>query len=116
MEGPTPSSAIFYGSLSIHFGVFLLLRTMPFWEQQPVARFMIGGVGVITAILGYLIAKAQPSIKTQIAYASVSQIGIMFVEVALGLQTLALIHFVGNAFLRTYQLLVSPSVVSYMIR
>jgi NADH-quinone oxidoreductase subunit L len=34
----------------------------------------------------------------------------------LGLQTLALIHFAGNAFLRTYQLLVSPSVVAYMIR
>jgi NADH:ubiquinone oxidoreductase subunit 5 (subunit L)/multisubunit Na+/H+ antiporter MnhA subunit len=26
MEGPTPSSAIFYGSLSVHIGVFLLLR------------------------------------------------------------------------------------------
>jgi NADH-quinone oxidoreductase subunit L len=27
-----------------------------------------------------------------------------------------LFHFAGNAFLRTYQLLVSPSVVSYLIR
>jgi NADH:ubiquinone oxidoreductase subunit 5 (subunit L)/multisubunit Na+/H+ antiporter MnhA subunit len=116
MEGPTPSSAIFYGSLSIHFGVFLLLRTIHFWEQQFIARILIGAVGLTTAILGYLIAKAQPTIKTQIAYASVSQIGLMFVEIALGLQTLALVHFVGNAFLRTYQLLVSPSVVSYMIR
>jgi NADH-quinone oxidoreductase subunit L len=26
------------------------------------------------------------------------------------------VHFAGNAFLRTYQLLVSPSVVSYLIR
>lgn len=31
-------------------------------------------------------------------------------------ENLALIHFAGNAFLRTYQLLVSPSVVSYLIR
>lgn len=29
MEGPTSSSAIFYGSLSVHLGVFLLLRTYP---------------------------------------------------------------------------------------
>ena len=34
MEGPTPSSAIFYGSLSVHLGVFLMLRTFPFWEHQ----------------------------------------------------------------------------------
>jgi NADH:ubiquinone oxidoreductase subunit 5 (subunit L)/multisubunit Na+/H+ antiporter MnhA subunit len=116
MEGPTPSSAIFYGSLSIHFGVFLLIRTMPFWEQQVIARFLIGGIGILTALVGYSTAKVQPTIKTQIAYASVAQIGLMFVEIALGLENLALIHFVGNAFLRTYQLLVSPSVVAYLIR
>ncbi len=116
MEGPTPSSAIFYGSLSIHFGVFLLLRTMPFWEQQIAARVLIGLVGAITAIVGYFVARVQPTIKTQIAYASVAQIGLMFIEIALGLEWLALLHFAGNAFLRTYQLLVSPSVVAYLIR
>ncbi|MFC4873038.1 proton-conducting transporter membrane subunit [Negadavirga shengliensis] len=116
MEGPTPSSAIFYGALSVHFGVFLLLRTYPFWEHQMVARILIGLMGLLTAMVAYPIARVQSTIKTQIAYASIAQIGIMFMEVALGLQTLALIHFAGNAFLRTYQLLVSPSVVAYMIR
>ena len=33
MEGPTTSSAIFYGSLSVHIRVFLLLRTYPFWQD-----------------------------------------------------------------------------------
>jgi len=37
-------------------------------------------------------------------------------EVAAGLEVLALVHFAGNAFLRTYQLLVSPSAVTYLIR
>ncbi|PSL03501.1 proton-conducting transporter membrane subunit [Cecembia rubra] len=116
MEGPTPSSAIFYGSLSVHFGVFLLLRTYPFWEHQLAARILIGLTGMLTVLIAYPIARVQSTIKTQIAYASIAQIGIMFIEVALGLETLALIHFAGNAFLRTYQLLVSPSVVAYMIR
>ncbi len=35
---------------------------------------------------------------------------------AAGFEKLALFHFAGNAFLRTYQLLVFPSVVSYLIR
>ena len=29
MEGPTPSSAVFYGALSVHLGAFLLLRVSP---------------------------------------------------------------------------------------
>src|SRR6185436_13229254 len=41
MEGPTPSSAIFYGSLAVHLGVFLLMRTYPFWEQQFSVRILI---------------------------------------------------------------------------
>lgn len=116
MEGPTPSSAIFYGSLSVHLGVFLLLRTFPFWENQLIVRIIIGLVGFTTALLSTMIARVQTSVKTQIGYASLSQIGIMFIEVAAGFETLALIHFAGNAFLRTYQLLVSPSIVSYLIR
>ena len=116
MEGPTPSSAIFYGSLSVHFGVFLLLRTFPFWEGQLAIRVLIGLTGFITAVIAYFITRTQSTIKTQIAYSSITQIGIMFIEVALGLHTLVLVHFAGNAFLRTYQLLVSPSVVSYLIR
>ncbi|NUM50594.1 MAG: hypothetical protein HUU48_05705 [Flavobacteriales bacterium] len=116
MEGPTPSSAIFYGSLSVHFGVFILLRTFPFWEQQFMVRIIIGLTGLITAFISFFITRVQFTIKTQIAYASITQIGLMFIEVALGWHTIALIHFAGNAFLRTYQLLVSPSVVSYLIR
>lgn len=116
MEGPTPSSAIFYGSLSVHFGVFLLLRTFAIWEHQTSVRVVIFLLGLSTASVATLIARVQSSVKSQIAYSSIAQIGIMFMEVALGFHNLALIHFAGNAFLRTYQLLVSPSVASYLIR
>jgi hypothetical protein len=70
---------------------------------------------VITVLIANSIASVQSSVKTQIAYSSIVQIGIIFIEVALGFHTLALIHFTGNAFLRTYQLLVSPSVLSYLV-
>lgn len=116
MEGPTPSSAIFYGSLSVHLGVFLMLRTFPFWEHQTSIRIAIGLMGLTTSIMAAYMAKVQSSVKSQVAYSSISQIGLIFIEIALGFETLALFHFAGNAFLRTYQLLVSPSVVSYMIR
>lgn len=115
MEGPTTSSAVFYGSLSAHIGVFLLMRTYPYWESIFSIKVLIITIGLVTAIVATLIARVQSSVKTQIAYSSIAQIGIMFIELALGWHTLVLIHFTGNAFLRTYQLLVSPSVLGYLI-
>ncbi len=115
MEGPTTSSAIFYGALSVHMGLFLLLRTYPLWEGSIWLRVTIAIMGLVTAIVASSIARVQSSIKTQIAYASITQIGIMFIELAAGLHWLVLFHFVSNASLRTYQLLISPSVVSYLV-
>jgi NADH-quinone oxidoreductase subunit L len=114
MEGPTSSSAIFYGSLAVHVGVFLLLRTAPLWENSLIVKGIIIGIGVLTSLVATSIARVQATVKTQIAYASISQIGLMFIELGLGFHTLALVHFASNAFLRTYQLLVSPSVLSYL--
>ncbi len=115
MEGPTTSSAIFYGSLSAHIGVFLLMRTFPYWETILSIKVIVITIGLITATVATSIASVQSSVKTQIAYGSIAQIGIMFIELAMGWHTLVLIHFTGNAFLRTYQLLVSPSVLGYLI-
>lgn len=115
MEGPTTSSAIFYGSLSVHIGLFLLIRTYPFWEDNFAFRAIVFVLGLVTVIISTTTARVQSSVKTQIAYSSVAQIGIMFIEVACGGITLALIHFASNAFLRTFQLLVSPSVLHYLI-
>jgi len=116
MEGPTTSSAIFYGSLSVNIGVFLLIRTFPYWENQIAVRVIIALTGVITAVISTSISRVQSSIKAQIAYSSISQIAIIFIEISLGLTSLALFHFLGNAFLRTYQLLISPSVVTYLVK
>jgi len=116
MEGPTPSSAIFYGALSVHLGVFLLLRTLPIWSYYYVSRFIVLIIGLLTVIVASLSEKTQSNIKGQIAYASITQVGFMFMELALGLESLVLVHFFGNAFLRCYQLLVSPSIVVHLLR
>jgi NADH:ubiquinone oxidoreductase subunit 5 (subunit L)/multisubunit Na+/H+ antiporter MnhA subunit len=116
MEGPTPSSAIFYGSMSVHIGAFLLLRTLHFWENQLYFKIGLVGAGLLTAIISTVISRVQSTVKSQIAYASVAQIGLIFIEIAFGWENIALLHILGNAFLRTYQLLISPSIVSYKIR
>lgn len=112
MEGPTQSSAIFYGSLSIHVGVFLLIRTMPVWYHTPGFNYLLLAIGIITAISATICAQVQANIKGQIGYASIAQVGLMLVELSFGFTTLALFHMVGNAFLRCFQLLVSGSILT----
>lgn len=111
MEGPTPSSAIFYGALSIHCGVFLLYRTYPIWGQSQIVVSVIVAIALLTIVLASGIGRVQSNIKGQLAYASVTQISIMFIEVALGLHTLVLFHIISHCLLRCYQLLVSPSII-----
>jgi NADH:ubiquinone oxidoreductase subunit 5 (subunit L)/multisubunit Na+/H+ antiporter MnhA subunit len=110
MEGPTTSSAIFYGALSAHLGVFLLLRTAPLWQVVPGFGSAIIVLGGISAVLSSLTAKVQSTIKTQIAYGAITQMGLMLIEIGLGWHALALLHFAMHAMLRAYQLLDTQSI------
>lgn len=116
LEGPTPSSAIFYGALSVHAGAFLLLRTESVWSQSTLLRAVIIATGVATALMGSLRGRTQSNIKGQIAYAAITQVGVIFVEIALGWIPLALAHLTLHSLLRAYQLLISPSVVAHSLR
>ena len=47
--------------------------------------------------------RVQTDIKSQLAYATTTQVGVIFVEIALGLPRLALVHLIGHALLRNLQ-------------
>lgn len=111
MEGPTPSSAIFYGALSIHAGAYLLLRAAPLLDRAPAVAAAVGVVGLATALAATVMGRAQTDIKSALAYAALTQVGIVFVEIALGLRTLALVHILGHACLRSLQFLRAPTLL-----
>lgn len=111
MEGPTPSSAIFYGALSVHAGCYILLRAGPLLDRQPVASFALVLVGAVTALYSTTVGRAQTDIKTALAYAALTQLGLIIAEIGAGLRTIALVHIVGHAFLRSLQFLRAPSLL-----
>jgi NAD(P)H-quinone oxidoreductase subunit 5 len=111
MEGPTPSSAIFYGALSVHAGCYVLLRAGPLLDREPLASAALVVVGVVTAIYATLVGRAQTDIKTSLAYAALTQLGLIIAEIGLGLRMIALVHIVGHAFLRSLQFLRAPSLL-----
>src|SRR5262249_54072166 len=80
MEGPTPSSAIFYGAISIHAGAYLLLRAQPLLAQVWLASALMVAIGGLTAIYGTIVGRASADAKTSLAFASLAQVGLVFVE------------------------------------
>ena len=109
MEGPTPSSAIFYGAISIHAGAYLLLRAQPLLAASPAASLAVIVVGVLSAIHGTMVARAATDVKTALAYSAISQLGLIFAEIGAGLSWLPLVHIIGHAVVRTLQFLKAPS-------
>ena len=112
MEGPTPSSAVFYGSLSVHLGAYLLLRVSPLLEASQTLQYIVVLFGAISALCGAMMSRVQSDVKSSLAYASLTQVGIIVVEIGLGFYYLALIHIVGHAALRTLQLLRAPTLLT----
>lgn len=111
MEGPTPSSAIFYGAISIHLGPYLLLRAAPMIEQSFVLQCAVFSVGLATALHATFVGRVQTDIKSALAYASMTQVAVIFMEIALGLHYLAILHILGHASLRSLEILQSPSLL-----
>ena len=109
MEGPTPSSAIFYGALSIHAGAYVLLRCEALLDAAPLARGVLVVIGISTAVHAALVGRVQTDLKSMLAYASMTQSGIIFAEIGLGFRVVALVHIVSHAILRSLQILRSPS-------
>jgi len=122
MEGPTPSSAIFYGSLSSHIPIFLLLRVWPrewtipaywpeVWTIAHPANAIVLAIVICTfsAFVTTLMSRQHSDAKNTIAYATTTQLAIIYIEIFFGLYTLALIHVVSHGIYRTFELLRTPS-------
>jgi NADH:ubiquinone oxidoreductase subunit 5 (subunit L)/multisubunit Na+/H+ antiporter MnhA subunit len=111
MEGPTPSSAVFYGAISVHAGAYLLLRIEPLIRASTLATGLVICIGIATAVLSTMVHRTCADAKTSLAYATQTQLGIIFAEIGLGWTTMAVIHIIGHAMMRTMQFLRAPSML-----
>ena len=111
MEGPTPSSAVFYGALSVHLGAFLLLRVSPLLDRSILLCAAVVAIGLTTAVFAYVAGNVQTDIKSALSFASLSQVGIIVAEIGFGLRYIPLFHLLSHACLRTLQFVRAPSLL-----
>lgn len=114
MEGPTPSSALFYGSVMVHAGVFLVILLQPIIERAPFVMGLLVIVGLSTAIYSFIVGLTQTDVKSSISFAISGQLGLMFLACGLGFWELASWHLCAHAIVRGYQVLTAPSLLHYV--
>ncbi|WP_353721325.1 proton-conducting transporter membrane subunit [Dyadobacter sp. 676] len=96
MDASSAAGAMLLAALVVQMGVFLLLRSMPLWEHQLSVRILIASLGTATAALATGFARVEPSMKRRIAFASMAQVGLIFIEVAAGFKEIAMAHVGGK--------------------
>lgn len=111
MEGPTPSSAVFYGALSVHLGAYLLLRANPIITSSIWLGGAVVVLGLATAVYAHLAGSVQSDIKSALSFASLAQVGLIVAEIGLGWHYFALVHMLGHACMRTLQFLRAPTLL-----
>jgi NADH-quinone oxidoreductase subunit L len=114
MAGPTPVSALIHAATMVTAGVYLLVRMSPVVVQSIDAMVVIAWIGVLTVLLGALIALRQDDIKKILAWSTVSQLGYMFVGVGVGAFREGIFHLVTHAFFKGLLFLAAGSVMHAM--
>ena len=109
LEGPTPSSAIFYGAVMVHAGVYLVLRLEPVLLHVPDVMIYLAVMGLATALYGWLAGLTQTDVKSSLLFATIAQVGLMFLACGLGWFELAAWHMGLHTAWRAYQFLLAPS-------
>ncbi|HVE63086.1 MAG TPA: NADH-quinone oxidoreductase subunit L [Mycobacteriales bacterium] len=113
MEGPTPASALIHAATMVTAGVYLIARAHPLFEASPVALDVVAWIGVVTILVGGVIACVQDDIKKVLAYSTISQIGYMFLAVGLGPAgyAIGIFHLLTHGFFKALMFLGAGSVM-----
>ena len=77
MAAPTPVSAYLHSATMVKAGVFLLARLWPALSGTEQWFWLVGGVGVVTLVLGAYFAMFQNDLKGLLAYSTISHLGLI---------------------------------------
>src|SRR5687768_4710523 len=114
MEGPTPVSALIHAATMVTAGVYMIVRCGTLFVANAPALATIAVVGSFTALFAGLIALRQFDLKKVFAYSTVSQLGFMFVGVAVLAPVAAVFHLITHAFFKALLFLGSGVVMHAM--
>jgi NAD(P)H-quinone oxidoreductase subunit 5 len=110
METPTPVSALLHAGI-INAGGYLVLRLADVMVLATPALTILALIGGATALFGSLVMLTQTSIKLQLAYSTMAQMGFMLLQCGLGAFSSALLHIVAHSLYKAHAFLSCGSVM-----
>lgn len=114
VEAPTPVSALLHAGI-VNLGGILLLLFAPVLAASPLACWLLVLLAGISTTIAGLVSTTRISIKVKLAWSTSSQMGLMLVEIALGLYEMALLHLFAHSFYKSYSFLNSGNTVNHYL-
>ncbi|MCA0206856.1 MAG: monovalent cation/H+ antiporter subunit A [Proteobacteria bacterium] len=100
MAAPTPVSAYLHSATMVKAGLFLMARLWPVLSGTPEWFWIVGGAGLITMVLGAVIALFKDDLKALLAFSTVSHLGLITLLLGLGTDyaaAAAVFHIINHA-------------------
>jgi multicomponent K+:H+ antiporter subunit A len=100
MAAPTPVSAYLHSATMVKAGVFLLARLWPVLAGTELYTVIVTSVGLITMIIGAVVALFRHDLKSILAYSTISQLGMLVMLLGFSLEMAALVavlHILNHA-------------------
>ncbi|MDA0961642.1 MAG: monovalent cation/H+ antiporter subunit A, partial [Proteobacteria bacterium] len=100
MAAPTPVSAYLHSATMVKAGLFLMARLWPVLSGTDAWFLLVGGAGLITMVLGAVIALFKDDLKALLAFSTVSHLGLITMLLGLGTEfgaVAAVFHIINHA-------------------
>ena len=100
MAAPTPVSAYLHSATMVKAGVYLLIRFFPLLGGTDAWFILVVGAGIITMVLGAVVALFRHDLKGLLAYSTISHLGLITALAGIGSPEAilaAIFHIVNHA-------------------
>lgn len=100
MAAPTPVSAYLHSATMVKAGLFLMARLWPALSGTPEWFWIVSTIGLITMLLGAVIAFFKDDLKALLAFSTVSHLGLITMLLGFGTREAAIaavFHIINHA-------------------
>ncbi|MGV3483740.1 MAG: monovalent cation/H+ antiporter subunit A [Planctomycetaceae bacterium] len=100
MAAPTPVSAYLHSATMVKAGIYLMARLWPVMSGTDEWFYLVATTGLITMVVGAVIALYEDDLKGLLAYSTVSHLGLITMLLGIGTESAAIaavLHIIGHA-------------------
>jgi len=96
MAAPTPVSAYLHSATMVKAGIYLMARFWPVMSGTDLWFYVVATTGLITMVMGAVIALFKDDLKGLLAYSTISHLGLITMLLGMGIEAAAIAAVVSR--------------------